>query len=125
MRIIICDAGPIIHLHEAGILSILRNAGEIFLPHSVFVEVIAATNLADNWPEWLQVEQLASSELKEAETWAKTGDLHKGEAEAFVFGENKKSGLVVDRRFCCEIICYFVRPRSTWFFGYRTLEYSP
>jgi len=94
MRIIICDAGPIIHLHEAGIgiLSILRNAGEIFLPHSVFVEVIAATNLADNWPEWLQVEQLASSELKEAETWAKTGDLHKGEAEVFVLARIKKAG---------------------------------
>ena len=91
MRIIICDAGPIIHLHEAGILSILRNAGEIFLPHSVFVEVIAATNLADNWPEWLQVEQLASSELKEPETWAKTGDLHKGEAEAFVLARIKKA----------------------------------
>ncbi|MBL7074107.1 hypothetical protein ISS37_02550 [candidate division KSB1 bacterium] len=91
MRIIVCDAGPIIHLHEAGILSLFKNVGEIFLPHSVSMEVLAATDLADNWPEWLRVVQLASSELKEAEMWAKLGDLHGREAEAFILARTQKA----------------------------------
>ena len=63
MRIIVCDAGLIINLHEAGILSLLKHVGEISLPHSVSMEVLSATDLADNWPEWLRVVQLSSSEL--------------------------------------------------------------
>lgn len=91
MRIVVCDAGPIIHLHESGILFLLKHVGEIFLPRSVSIEVFAVTNIADSWPEWLQVVQLDSSELKEAETWAKVGDLHRGEAEAFVLARTKKA----------------------------------
>lgn len=64
MRIIVCDAGPIIHLYEAGILSLLKHMGEIFLPQSVSRKVLFATDMVDNWPEWLQVVQLSSSELK-------------------------------------------------------------
>lgn len=91
MRIIVCDAGPIIHLYEAGILSLLKHMGEIFLPQSVSREVLFATDMVDNWPEWLQVVQLSSSELKEAEMWAKTGDLHVGEADAFVLSRMQKA----------------------------------
>ena len=91
MRIIVCDAGPIIHLYEAGILSVLKHMGEIFLPQSVSREVLFATDMVDNWPEWLQVVQLSSSELKEAEMWAKTGDLHVGEADAFVLARMQKA----------------------------------
>lgn len=91
MRIIVCDAGPIIHLYEAGILPLLRHVGEISLPRSVYMEVLAVTDIANSFPEWLQVVQLNSSELKEAEAWAKVGDLHKGEAEAFVLARIKKA----------------------------------
>jgi predicted nucleic acid-binding protein len=91
MRIVVCDAGPIIHLHEAGILSLLKHGGEVFLPHSVLREVLLVTDLADHWPEWLRVVQLSSSELKEAEMWAKTGDLHVGEAKAFVLARMQKA----------------------------------
>lgn len=91
MRIIVCDAGPIIHLYEAGILSLLKHLGEIFLPQSVSREVLFATDMVDNWPEWLQIVQLSSSELKKAEMWAKTGDLHVGEADAFVLARMQKA----------------------------------
>ena len=91
MRIVVCDAGPIIHLHEAGILFLLRHVGEIFLPRSVSMEVLAVTNIANSWPEWLRIVQLDASELKEAETWAKVGDLHRGEAEAFVLARTKNA----------------------------------
>ncbi len=55
MNIVVCDAGPIIHLHQARILSLLKNMGEILLPHSVSIEVQAVTDIALSWPEWLRV----------------------------------------------------------------------
>jgi predicted nucleic acid-binding protein len=61
MRIIVCDAGPIIHLHEANILSLLARMGEIFLPQGVSAEVMDVVDLANAWPEWLQVVDLDSS----------------------------------------------------------------
>ena len=91
MRIIVCDAGPIIHLHEAGILSLLEHMGEILLPHSVSTEVLSVTDLGGRWPEWLRVVQLSSSELKEAEMWQKAGDLNLAEAEAFVLARTQKA----------------------------------
>ncbi len=91
MRIVVCDAGPVIHLHEAGILSLLKQVGDILLPHSVSMEVVSVTDLANDWPQWLRVVELSSSELKEAEMWAKTGDLHVAEAEAFVLARIQKA----------------------------------
>jgi hypothetical protein len=38
MRIIVCDAGPLIHLSEADCLDLLRPAGNLFLPHRVAIE---------------------------------------------------------------------------------------
>lgn len=35
--------------------------------------------------------KLSSSQIKQAETWAKVGDLHTGEAEAFVLAKAKKA----------------------------------
>lgn len=91
MKIIICDAGSIIHLHEAGMLSLLAQMGDIFLPQGVSAEVLDVTNLADAWPEWLQAVDLNPFELREAESWVKIGDLHAGEAEAFVLARAKKA----------------------------------
>ncbi|NTW38137.1 MAG: DNA-binding protein, partial [Syntrophobacteraceae bacterium] len=35
MRIVVCDTGPILHLHEAGALELLAKAGEVFVPPAV------------------------------------------------------------------------------------------
>lgn len=91
MPIAVCDAGPIIHLYEAGFLSSLNNVGEILLPQRVSAEVLAITDIDDRWPEWLRVIQLSSSELKEAEMWAKIGGLHTGEADAFILARMQKA----------------------------------
>ena len=37
--IIICDTGPIRHLHDADILSVLAEAGEIIIPRKVENEI--------------------------------------------------------------------------------------
>ena len=90
VKIIVCDSGPVIHLHEAGILPLLQKIGEVFLPQRVQLEVSSIINLGKDWPEWLQVIHLSRDELKEAKMWTKIGDLHEGEAEAFVLARSLK-----------------------------------
>ncbi len=82
MRVIVCDAGPIIHLHEARCLPLLRQAGNLFLPHRVYLEVQTAIHIADQWPDWLQVVRLSNNEKNDAGMWQSAGGLHAGEAEA-------------------------------------------
>ena len=95
MKIIVCDAGPIIHLHEAGVLNLLKNMGEIFLPKRVFEEISFIINLSCDWPKWLQVVNLSSVELKQVDMWAKAGDLHVGEAEAIVLAKLKETDMLL------------------------------
>lgn len=91
IRIVVSDSGPIIHLYESNILSLLKNLGERYCSHGVSLEVQTIADFPGNWSEWLQVVQLASPELKEAEMWTKIGDLHRGEAETFVLTRMKKA----------------------------------
>ncbi len=91
MKVIICDAGPLIHLSEANCLDLLRPAGNVFLPHRVAIEVRSSVPIAEQWPEWLQVVELQPHERKEAEMWQAAGGLHAGEAEALVLARRKKS----------------------------------
>jgi hypothetical protein len=35
VKIVVCDTGPILHLHEAAALQLLERAGEVFIPTAV------------------------------------------------------------------------------------------
>jgi len=35
MRTIVCNTGPLLHLREAGLLSLLREAGTLIIPEAV------------------------------------------------------------------------------------------
>ena len=39
-QVVVCDAGPLIHLDELGCLDLLQNIGNILLPHEVWLEVV-------------------------------------------------------------------------------------
>ena len=91
MRVIVCDAGPIIHLYEAHCLHLLSRTGDLFLPHRVHQEVQTAIHMDIQWPEWLHVVRLSHNEQSEARMWQTAGGLHAGEAEALVLARQKKA----------------------------------
>ena len=88
MKIVVCDAGPIIHLYEADCLPYLKQTGNLFLPQRVFHEVKSTINI-DNWPEWLTVVKLTHEEQNESLSWRTAGGIHAGEAEALVLSRRK------------------------------------
>lgn len=61
MRTAVCDTGPILHLIEAGLLGLLQNVGDVYIPKSVDSEM---SDLRHHWekerPEWIQIEPLRS-----------------------------------------------------------------
>lgn len=91
MKVIVCDAGPLIHLSEADCLDLLRPAGNLFLPYRVAIEVRSAVSLAEAWPAFLEIVELDPHERKQADMWQAVGGLHAGEAEALVLAQRRRA----------------------------------
>ena len=56
-RLIVCDTNPLLHLSEAGMISLLQQAGDILIPPAVNLELerqITGWNSLD----WLSIHQL-------------------------------------------------------------------
>jgi predicted nucleic acid-binding protein len=87
MRAIVCDAGPVIHLHEAGLLALLQHCGTVSVPSLVHEEICANTDLEHRWPTWIRRIRLDDEAARQAAFLSRSGDLHGGEAEAFVLCE--------------------------------------
>jgi len=90
--VVVCDAGPIIHLNEAGALSLLSHVGRIVIPRVVDFEV--SGHIAD-WnrirPEWLNVTAISVSNSDLASEWYSSGLLDLGEAEAIALAREAKA----------------------------------
>jgi len=88
MKIIVSDTGPIVHLKEAGLLELLGETGDIYIPKMVDIEI---TKLQPHWtkfkPEWLYTESLLPDETKQAENLFLSGLLDLGEAEAILLAK--------------------------------------
>lgn len=85
VRVVVCDTGPILPLHEAGGLTLLAGAGEVLIPPAVDGE---PSSLVAEWPVsrpiWLRVRSLGSDDERRATQLRAMGGLGLGEAEATV-----------------------------------------
>lgn len=80
MKLIIADTGPVLHLEEAGLSSLLPKLGEVYVTPAVLAELQQRSGWSR--PAWLQVVQPSAAALREAHIWVSGGMLHAGEAEA-------------------------------------------
>lgn len=85
-RIVVADAGPIIHLSEVGAIDLIISLGEVIVPTAVALECRKHIPLK-SWESYVSVKQLDSSQSINAEMLCKVAGLHKGEAEAIVLAE--------------------------------------
>ena len=83
MRRIVSNTGPLLHLHEAELLPLLRRAGEIHIPRAVDLEM-AQHEL--EWqarkPDWITITPVTTPYDAQATRWQQVGLLGVGEAEA-------------------------------------------
>ena len=78
LRLIVCDAAPLLSLQESDLLEILPLAGRIYIPPAVRAEL----RTLDPVPEWLEIAVLDTPFEEEARAWVRAGILDSGESEA-------------------------------------------
>lgn len=87
-QIIVCDTGPILHLKEANLLSLLQGVGKVCIPEMVDREMNALNPLwKKEKPEWISTESLFPDEVRKAEALFFSGLLDFGEAEAIILAK--------------------------------------
>lgn len=92
LKIVVCDTGPILHLHEAQALEVLSYAGDVIIPRAVEREIKQHLPAwADLRPRWLRVRSLQRAEGYELATRQLAQDLGAGEAEAIVLAKSVKA----------------------------------
>jgi len=89
---IVSDTGPLIHLFEANLLSLLEVAGEVLIPPGVATELEGvAPELTTGDPPWLVTRPLRQPHDAEARDWHLAGLLHLGEAEALALARQERA----------------------------------
>ena len=84
MKTVVCDAGPVIHLHEADALLLLSNGGDVFVPPTVREEALPFLPV---WPSWLHPRALSEDASRRAVLRCRLLGVHRGEAEAMGLAE--------------------------------------
>ena len=83
MRRIVSNTGPVLHLHEAELLTLLKHAGEIHIPISVDLEMAQhALEWGARKPDWITVTTVTAPNDSQVTKWRQSGLLDAGEAEA-------------------------------------------
>jgi predicted nucleic acid-binding protein len=91
VKTVVSNTGPILHLIEADILSLLSLTGEVYIPSTVFTEV---KHHNPQWqiPDWIVVvKKLIFPYNKQAKEWCLGGFLDVGEAEAIALAKQVKA----------------------------------
>lgn len=96
MRQVVCDTGPLLHLQESALLSVLEPLGSIALPPAVHAEILARQ---PDWqsakPRWLEIMELDARSSEIAAGWLQAGLLDRGEAEALALAAQVKADWVL------------------------------
>jgi predicted nucleic acid-binding protein len=93
MRCIVCDAGPLLHLGEAGFRDLLPRAGDIHIPRAVDLEMRShEATWHIHQPAWLRVTSLDPVLEVDAQAWQQAGLLHYGEAQAIALARQLRAG---------------------------------
>lgn len=87
MRRIVCDTGPILHLHEAAVLKVLEKLGQVCVPPAVRAELSRMRSRWDIQGDWIQMESLQGGPQSEALDWQRAGLLDPGEAQAIALAK--------------------------------------
>lgn len=83
MRIVVCDAGPILHLREANALNLLAHAGEVVVPPAADRELqLLMADWSASRPGWVRIASLSEEAARQARDLRTIGELGLGEAEA-------------------------------------------
>lgn len=89
---VVCDTGPLLHLHEADALDLLSLIDSVYVPPAVERELC---RLVGDWsaqrPRWLQVFELESRSAEQAAQWTASGLLHRAESEALALALQLKA----------------------------------
>jgi predicted nucleic acid-binding protein len=96
VRTLVCDTGPLLHLHEANLLALLTQAGDVQVPSAVDEEMVAHfpawRYLASTWST---VHVLSKEARLEADAWVHAGLLDPGEGEAIALARELKADWLI------------------------------
>jgi len=92
LSIVVCDTGPILHLHEVGVLNVLAGAATVVVPRAVRDEL---RELIPGWrrrrPRWLTVRGLSAEQRNDPVVRQLARELGAGEAEAIALARLLKA----------------------------------
>lgn len=92
----VADTGPLLHLHQAGLLDLLKPEGLIVTTPTVEEEWRRQTR-GGTLPEWVRVETSGQQLANLARDWRRRALLHAGEAEALAHAlEIRADGFLTD-----------------------------
>jgi predicted nucleic acid-binding protein len=83
MRKVVSNTGPLLHLQEAQLLSLLEQVGQLYIPKAVDLEMVQYDqDWCDHKPGWIVAATVSAAHDTQAAQWQQVGLLHPGEAEA-------------------------------------------
>jgi len=94
--LVVCDAGPLIHLDEVGALDLLADFAEVLVPEAVWREVAKHRPVALTHPGMTLRRIVPRMEVSpELESLAQVFSLHTGEWEALRVAMEHRPGLLL------------------------------